>query len=166
MWSQRRIIVCLLILPPLLNTDVLVVKGERSWWMINILTLTMVYLMQYPEYEDCIELYRNNLSQVIYEYPFRITYKIEKTVDTSRDLFSAFWEVARSLSSSPYRHVLLHSAWFYSSSWTMWFAAQPSGFSVVAWLWYSDPWWKYYPFIHRLCQCLWEFCVSWNSASV
>lgn len=48
-------------------------------------------------YEDCIELYKNNLSKVIYEYPFRIAYKHEKAVDTggvSRDLFSAFWEVA------------------------------------------------------------------------
>lgn len=48
-------------------------------------------------YEDCIDLYKNNLFQVIHEYPFRIAYKHEKAIDTggvSRDFFSAFWEVA------------------------------------------------------------------------
>ena len=46
---------------------------------------------------NTIELYKNNLSQVIHEYPFHIAYKHERAVDTgrvSRDLSSAFCEVA------------------------------------------------------------------------
>ncbi len=41
-------------------------------------------------YEDCIELYKNNLPQVVHEYPFCIAYKHEKAIDTgcvSRDFF-------------------------------------------------------------------------------
>lgn len=42
-------------------------------------------------------LYTSRLEQVLKEYPFRITYKNEKAIDTggvSRDMFSAFWEIA------------------------------------------------------------------------
>ena len=48
-------------------------------------------------YEDCIDLYKSTLATLITEYPFRIAYKNEKALDTggvSRDLFSAFWELA------------------------------------------------------------------------
>ena len=48
-------------------------------------------------YEDCIDLYINNMPTLLHEYPFHIAYEGERAIDTggvSRDLFSAFWEDA------------------------------------------------------------------------
>ena len=48
-------------------------------------------------YEKCFDIYINHLPKLLREYPFRITYKGERAIDTggvSRDLFSAFWEEA------------------------------------------------------------------------
>ena len=48
-------------------------------------------------YEDCITLYKEKLPVLIKEFPFHITYVNERAVDTggvSRDMFSAFWELA------------------------------------------------------------------------
>ena len=48
-------------------------------------------------YEECIDLYINHLPTLIHEYPFHISYKGERAINTggvSRDLFSAFWEEA------------------------------------------------------------------------
>ena len=48
-------------------------------------------------FEDCLALYDDKLKQILKEYPFRISYANEKAIDTggvSRDMFSAFWEIA------------------------------------------------------------------------
>ena len=48
-------------------------------------------------YEDVIETYQDNLTDLLEEYPFRIRYENERAVDTGgvcRDMFSAFWEEA------------------------------------------------------------------------
>ena len=48
-------------------------------------------------YEDVIETYQENLTDILEEYPFRIRYENERAVDTggvSRDMFSSFWEEA------------------------------------------------------------------------
>ena len=48
-------------------------------------------------YEDVIEMYRKSLQNITREFPFCISYTFENAVDTggvSRDLFSAFWEIA------------------------------------------------------------------------
>ena len=48
-------------------------------------------------YDDVIEMYQENMINVMQEYPFRIQYQNERAVDTGgvcRDMFSAFWEEA------------------------------------------------------------------------
>ena len=48
-------------------------------------------------YEDCLQLYSENLDRILKEFPFRITYVGKRAIDTggvSRDMFSAFWECA------------------------------------------------------------------------
>ena len=48
-------------------------------------------------YEDCIELYKCKLRDIIQEFPFRIAFANEKAVDTggvARDMFSSYWELS------------------------------------------------------------------------
>ena len=48
-------------------------------------------------YEDVMKMYRENLEELLEEFPFRISFKMERAVDTGgvcRDFFSAFWEEA------------------------------------------------------------------------
>ena len=54
-------------------------------------------ITRYTLYDDVIKMYRNSLKNILKDYPFCITYTFENAVDTggvSRDLFSAFWEIA------------------------------------------------------------------------
>ena len=46
-------------------------------------------------YDDVIDMYRDNESAILNEFPFRISYESEQAVDTGgicRDMYSAFWE--------------------------------------------------------------------------
>ena len=48
-------------------------------------------------YNDVIETYQENLTDILQEYPFRIRYENERAVDSGgvcRDMFSSFWEEA------------------------------------------------------------------------
>ena len=158
-------------------------KDENSYWMMQLLTRNMVWLTQYPD-EDCIELHKNKLSQVIHEYPFHTAYRREKAIDTEgveilfRILGSGlrqgfwWWQYLYSLSASPCWHVPLQGAWFYISSWiyVLSIATKSSSFSCcemhIAWMWCRNPRCNSDRFICGLCQLLWKFCVTWSSASV
>ena len=46
-------------------------------------------------YDDVIEVYQEDLDQLLRQFPFRVRYENERAVDTGgvcRDMFSAFWE--------------------------------------------------------------------------
>ena len=48
-------------------------------------------------YQDVMDLYTEDVSGLLSEFPFRVRYENEKAVDTGgvcRDMFSAFWEKA------------------------------------------------------------------------
>jgi len=47
-------------------------------------------------YNDVIQMYNNNFSSMIKEFPFQISFVLEQAVDTGgvcRDLYSTFWDI-------------------------------------------------------------------------
>ena len=52
---------------------------------------------QHHIFEDCVQLYTENLHNILQEFPFRIHYMDKRAINTggvSRDMFSSFWEHA------------------------------------------------------------------------
>ena len=48
-------------------------------------------------YMDVLEMYQENMEEILGEFPFRVKYENEKACDTGgvcRDMFSSFWEEA------------------------------------------------------------------------
>jgi len=48
-------------------------------------------------FEDCVQLYTENLHNILQEFPFHIHYTDERAIDTggvSQDMLSSFWEDA------------------------------------------------------------------------
>lgn len=79
---------------------VILVDAARCAFMMDILDTHhgMPHTVRRESiYDDVIEIYTENLCDILVEFPFRIRYDNEKAIDTggvSRDMFSSFWEEA------------------------------------------------------------------------